>query len=603
MGISAHNGVKGEEKGPVNAVGYDVSDYQSGIPGDAQFVFIKATEGGHTEQSGYRAKLAEARRRKLVVGHYHFLHAENPVEGEIEHFCRVVGRVPAGELLALDFEPYGQHVSDAHATAVKNRWLTAVAQRYRGCRVGLYTDRDYWLRTDDSAGDFLWIADYVRAGAPRIRAAWRFHQYTSRPLDKDVYHGSLEELRAWAGHTGTPAPRPTPQPPVPKPAPKPAPAPVPKPAPGPAPWPGLRLVTREQWGARAWREPNGSIPYHGPRAGVKIHYLGTRYSFGDHGTCAAYVRKIQDSHMGHDGWSDIGYSFVVCEHGYVFEGRGLSGRNSANGDVPLNEAHYAVCALLGSEGSTHPTSDQLNGLRDAVEYCRAEGPAGAEIKGHRDGYATDCPGPVLYAWVRAGAPRPAGPQNPRTGPVPSPAPTGGGHSTIGGLRYGDGAHGPHVTAVGQALVAAGFGKHYAKGPGPDWGQADTLNYADFQRSLGYKGTDADGVPGETSLRRLFGGAIPLAAVAHADLVAAARHDPGGQGKPKSHPDPVFTVELALVAEGLLERQRADGSFGTKTITAYAALQRRYGYTGQMADGIPGNESLTRLGRAHGFTVT
>ena len=32
------------------------------------------------------------------------------------------------------------------------------------------------------------------------------------------------------------------------------------------------------------------------------------------------------------------------------------------------------------------------------------------------------------------------------------------------------------------------------------------------------------------------------------------------------------------------------------------LQKRYGYTGQMADGIPGVESLTRLGRAHGFAV-
>ena len=334
---------------------------------------------------------------------------------------------------------------------------------------------------------------------------------------------------------------------------------------------------------------------------MKIHYLGTEYSFGAHDTCAAYVRKIQASHMDGDGWSDIGYSFVVCEHGYVFEGRGLKRRNSANGDVPLNEAHYAVCGLVGSSGSTRPTSDQLNGLRDAIEYCRRQGPAGQEIKGHRDGYATDCPGPVLYAWVRAGAPRPAGSGSPQPQPGPTPPPTHH-QSTVGGLTYGEGAHGEHITAVGQALVAHGFGSHYTKGPGPDWTGADTLNYADYQRSLGYTGADADGVPGEASLRRLLGGVIPLARVSHADVVASARHDPGAAQGATSHPDEVYTVELALHNEGLLDHRWVDGSFGTKTITAYSELQKRYGYTGQMADGIPGVESLTRLGRAHGFAV-
>ncbi|WBP89546.1 GH25 family lysozyme [Kitasatospora cathayae] len=367
-----------------NARGYDVSDYQSSIPDDAEFVIVKASEGARTEQTGYAAKVAEARRRTIIVGHYHFIHCENDVQGEIDHFCRVVGPVPAGELLVLDFEPYGQPVSDSSATAAKNAWLTAVKRRYPNNRVGLYTSVDWWHRTDDNAGDFLWIADYVPAGSPRIQAAWKFHQWTDSPLDSDVYNGTIDDLRAWAG-SAAPAPS--------------APA-------SPTPWPGLQLVTRDQWGARPWREPNGSIPYAGPRAGVKVHYLGTQYQFGAHDTCPAYVRKIQAEHMDGNGWSDIGYSFVVCEHGVVFEGRGLTRRNSANGDVPLNEAHYAVCALLGDSGSTEPTPEQLQGLRDAIEYCQQHGPAGLEVKGHRDGYSTDCPGGPLYAWVQAGAPRP-----------------------------------------------------------------------------------------------------------------------------------------------------------------------------------------------------
>lgn len=602
-----------------NAKGYDVSDYQSGIPKDAHFVFVKATEGAHTGQKGYAKKLAAARGRGLVVGHYHFLHAENPVQGEIDHFCRVVGKVPAGELLALDFEPYGQKVSDAHATAVKNQWLAAVRKHYPHHRVGLYVDLDYWHRTDDNAGDFLWIADPgAAAGKPRVKAAWRFHQYTGRTIDTDVYHGTLAQLKAWAAGSAEPAPAPQPEPepaPTPKPGPRPTPAPPsrpqpqptpkppPEPAPKPKPWPGLKLVPRAEWGARPWREPNGSIPYHAARAGVKVHYLGSEYTFGAHDTCAAYVRRIQDEHMDKDGWSDIGYSFVVCEHGYVFEGRGLKRRNSANGDVALNEAHYAVCGLVGSTGSTKPTPDQLNGLRDAIEYCRAHGPAGGQIKGHRDGYATACPGPVLYAWVRAGAPRPGGATTPAPPSGSKPAPTPIRHQTvIGGLPYGYGARGPQVTAVGRALVAHGCGAHYRSGPGPDWTDADTLNYAAYQRSLGYSGADADGVPGETSLRRLLGGAILQAKVSHTDVVAAARHDAGAPQGATSHPDAVFTVELALNAEGLLDAKWVDGSFGTVTIEAYSALQRRYGYTGAAANGIPGTDSLTRLGKARGFTV-
>lgn len=170
----------------------------------------------------------------------------------------------------------------------------------------------------------------------------------------------------------------------------------------------MKLVSRSAWGARAYRLPSGSIQYSGSRRGVKIHYLGAAYSDRAHSKCDDYIRSVQRLHMDSNGWSDIGYSFLVCTHGYVYEGRGLKRRNSANGNTSLNEAHYAVLGLVGSSGLTQPTTAQLHGLRDAIEYCRKNGPAGSEIKGHRDGYPTACPGAPLYAWVKKGAPRPGG---------------------------------------------------------------------------------------------------------------------------------------------------------------------------------------------------
>lgn len=180
----------------------------------------------------------------------------------------------------------------------------------------------------------------------------------------------------------------------------------------------MDLVTRSEWGARPYRTPSGATRYSRPRRGVKLHYLGSPYTDRPHTACAAYVRKLQDSHMDGNGWSDIGYSFVVCTHGSVFEGRGLTRRNSANGNTTLNEQDYAVCLLVGSSGLTQPTDAQLHGARDAIEYCRAEGPAGDWLGGHRDGYATSCPGDPLYAWVKRGAPRPAT----TSSPTPTPAP-------------------------------------------------------------------------------------------------------------------------------------------------------------------------------------
>ncbi|MFF4489405.1 N-acetylmuramoyl-L-alanine amidase [Streptomyces sp. NPDC001544] len=96
-------------------------------------------------------------------------------------------------------------------------------------------------------------------------------------------------------------------------------------------------------------------------------------------------------------------------------------------------------------------------------------------------------------------------------------------------------------------------------------------------------------------------AKPKVSLAH--VVYAARHDPAAAQGHTSHRDEVLLVERALHAEGLLDSRWVDGSYGSKTLTAYAALQRRYGYSGSDADGIPGKASLQRLGDKHGFAVT
>jgi peptidoglycan hydrolase-like protein with peptidoglycan-binding domain len=88
------------------------------------------------------------------------------------------------------------------------------------------------------------------------------------------------------------------------------------------------------------------------------------------------------------------------------------------------------------------------------------------------------------------------------------------------------------------------------------------------------------------------------------VLLAAQWDPrkASSGLTPGAKDSVLAVERALVAKGLLKSSLVDGHFGSSTVSAYAAWQRRLGYSGLGANGIPGPTSLTKLGTGR-FTVT
>ena len=167
----------------------------------------------------------------------------------------------------------------------------------------------------------------------------------------------------------------------------------------------MKLVTRAQLG---W--PPSAAPTQTTTLGTKVHYEGSPVSrtlLTDHAACIAEWKAIRASHLANtaEGYSDVAYNYAACPHGYLLEGRGIGKRTGANGNQALNQAHYAIVGLVGSEGLTEPTADMLIAIRDGIDLLRANG-AGSEIKGHRDGYATACPGGPLYTWVQKGAPRP-----------------------------------------------------------------------------------------------------------------------------------------------------------------------------------------------------
>jgi hypothetical protein len=129
----------------------------------------------------------------------------------------------------------------------------------------------------------------------------------------------------------------------------------------------------------------------------------------------------------------------------------------------------------------------VEGVKEAILRLRAGG-AGKEIKGHRDGYATACPGEPLYALVKSGQFEPGKAPTKPTTPVATYAPF------PGAKYFFIGRTSSLITKMGKRLVANGY-KGYRFGPGPVFTASDKRAVAWFQRKQGWSGADANGIPG------------------------------------------------------------------------------------------------------------
>lgn len=185
-----------EWTGTIVINGVDVSGYQPtgfGTTG-LDFAIIKVTEGATYVNPNWKGQRETARKAGLVTGFYHFGRPGN--QAEQANFFLSQFTLEPGNFLAFDWEDTG--VSNAQ----KDAWIKYVQDRVPGHRVILYCNKEYWINRDKTsfAGDGLWIADYEgAAGSPQIKSAWKFHQWTDQPLDRDVANfTNRAALKAWA---------------------------------------------------------------------------------------------------------------------------------------------------------------------------------------------------------------------------------------------------------------------------------------------------------------------------------------------------------------------------------------------------------------------
>ncbi|MFG3259706.1 glycoside hydrolase family 25 protein [Streptomyces sp. NPDC048172] len=183
--------------------GIDVASYQREdySTKGMDFVIVKATEGKSYFNPKHHAQVKTGREAGLVTGFYHFVRPGS-MKTQADYFLSKI-KLVAGDVLALDWEDTG--VSNAQ----KDAWIKYVQEKRPEHKVLLYCNVNFWLNRDTTsfAGDGLWIAHYNgKPGKPGVKHPWRFHQYTSKPIDTNLGNfESREALREWAGGAKAPS--------------------------------------------------------------------------------------------------------------------------------------------------------------------------------------------------------------------------------------------------------------------------------------------------------------------------------------------------------------------------------------------------------------
>jgi len=219
--------------------GIDVSKFQGVIDWNkvvsakiVNFAFCKATESMTVIDSQFHNNWAGIKNVGLVRGAYHFAHTGNDPIIEADNFANSLGQLDPTDMLVLDIE-----TSDLTGLAFTN-WVLAWLERVEsksGKLPIIYTGGPFFNAHDGTPDPQtmaklskypLWLAAYVVNPNNYIpdewkALGWKFWQRSGDvaapgdtvlhlpgvggPVDKDVFNGTLDQLKAFALNLNTAA--------------------------------------------------------------------------------------------------------------------------------------------------------------------------------------------------------------------------------------------------------------------------------------------------------------------------------------------------------------------------------------------------------------
>ncbi|MPY49938.1 peptidoglycan recognition protein family protein [Streptomyces acidicola] len=179
------------------------------------------------------------------------------------------------------------------------------------------------------------------------------------------------------------------------------------------------MVTRRGWGAdEQLRERQFLYTKRVKVAFVHHTASGNNYSCSQ---AASVIRSIYRYHVLSTGWRDIGYNFLIDKCGTIYEGRAGGVAKAVMGAHTRGfNANSMGVAVIGSFGTTKPPGAAVTGIAKLTAwklglygavangktyltsgggnlYAKGKKVRLNVISGHRDGFATECPGRALYS--------------------------------------------------------------------------------------------------------------------------------------------------------------------------------------------------------------
>jgi len=180
-----------------------------------------------------------------------------------------------------------------------------------------------------------------------------------------------------------------------------------------AKYPKPLITSRTAWGCPDGQNNPRSTPSYTTVTHLIVHHTAGSNTASD---WSAVVRSIWNFHIFTNGWSDIGYNYLIDPNGVIYEGR-AGGDNVIGAHFSCQNSGTMGVALLGTFTSVQPSTTALNSLKEILSWKadqRSIDPSAStfhngmqqalqNISGHRDGNgltrsctATECPGETLY---------------------------------------------------------------------------------------------------------------------------------------------------------------------------------------------------------------
>ena len=145
-----------------------------------------------------------------------------------------------------------------------------------------------------------------------------------------------------------------------------------------------------------------------PITEIIVHATATRADWMDGCPTADKVAEVKRWHVEDNGWSDIGYHFLIDRDGAVATGRPIE-RTGAH--VKGHNTGTIGVSLFGGHGSAetdafsdHFTEAQDAALRELLADLDSTYGPGLKISGHNEYAAKACPGFNVAKWLSGALP-------------------------------------------------------------------------------------------------------------------------------------------------------------------------------------------------------